>query len=148
MGAILAKDFQIELIKSNREIKRRFSKQWIMEAWKRSGDSPQHTYKMCVEQSPEFFATQLEARKNSITLVNSIAKWTEQPVRIKIRYFEATEYFTNAKKMLEYWHRPHELFARAFESFIEDSLSEKGWANEYLVSGTRGRFTESVRLST
>lgn len=39
-----------------------------------------------------------------------------------------------------YWVRPQELFARAFESFIEDTLAEQGRRSSYLVSGTRQQY--------
>ena len=55
-------------------------------------------------------------------------------------YLECTEYFSKAKKLTPYWYRPHELFARAFESFVEDSLHKKGWVNEFLVKGTRENY--------
>lgn len=43
------------------------------------------------------------------------------------------------QKVIEgaYWKRDHELFARAFESWIEDELVERGITNSYLVTGTR-----------
>lgn len=35
-----------------------------------------------------------------------------------------------------YWARPNELFARAFESFVEDEIVSRGGYSSYLVSGT------------
>ncbi|QHW35493.1 hypothetical protein GZH47_31865 (plasmid) [Paenibacillus rhizovicinus] len=46
-------------------------------------------------------------------------------------------FFLDAKERGEYWRRDHELFARAFEAWIEDELVERGMTNSYLVSGTR-----------
>jgi hypothetical protein len=37
-----------------------------------------------------------------------------------------------------YWGRPTEMFARAFESYVQDKLKSKGRANTYLVDGTTG----------
>lgn len=37
-----------------------------------------------------------------------------------------------------YWVRKHEMFARAFESYIEDKLVDQKRQSSYLVSGTRG----------
>lgn len=48
----------------------------------------------------------------------------------------ATEFARHAALMGEYWERPHELFARAFESYVEDKLTKAGRANTYLVAGT------------
>jgi hypothetical protein len=38
-----------------------------------------------------------------------------------------------------YWHSPHEMFARCFESYMEDELRSQGRMNTYLVYGTQGR---------
>lgn len=38
-----------------------------------------------------------------------------------------------------YWTADHEMFARAFESFIQDKLEDNGRRNSYLVDGTRPR---------
>jgi hypothetical protein len=44
-----------------------------------------------------------------------------------------------------YWTRPHELFARAFESYIEDELHSKNRQNSYLVSGTRDQYDTGMQ---
>ena len=46
-------------------------------------------------------------------------------------------FFLDAKERGEYWRRDHELFARAFEAWIEDELVDRKMTNSYLVSGTR-----------
>lgn len=46
-------------------------------------------------------------------------------------------FYLDAKERGEYWRRDHELFARAFEAWIEDELADRGMTNSYLVSGTR-----------
>jgi hypothetical protein len=48
-----------------------------------------------------------------------------------------SSFFLDAKERGPYWRRDHELFARAFEAWIEDELFERGMINTYLVSGTR-----------
>lgn len=40
----------------------------------------------------------------------------------------------------EYWVRPQELFARAFESWAEDALAVQNRKSEYLVSGTQKKY--------
>ncbi len=45
-----------------------------------------------------------------------------------------------------YYTRPHELFARAFEAFVEDQLHAQGRQNSYLVSGTREPYEGRARL--
>ncbi|WP_436660330.1 LPD1 domain-containing protein [Acinetobacter sp. P1(2025)] len=42
----------------------------------------------------------------------------------------------------DYWSQPTELFARAFESWCEDSLIKRGHINEFLVYGTRASSQE------
>lgn len=37
-----------------------------------------------------------------------------------------------------YWSSPHEMFARAFESYVADKLAEKGRKNTYLTSDWKG----------
>jgi hypothetical protein len=46
-------------------------------------------------------------------------------------------FYLDAKERGPYWKRDHELFARAFEAWIEDELAERGMTNSYLVYGTR-----------
>ena len=52
-----------------------------------------------------------------------------------------TRYAENAKKLGAYWERRHELFARAFESYIQDRLEGIGEKNEYLVHSAKGGAT-------
>ena len=47
-----------------------------------------------------------------------------------------SSYAATANDMGEYWKRPHELFARAWEAFVEDELTSRGRKNTYLVHGT------------
>jgi len=51
-----------------------------------------------------------------------------------------TQYLQDAQGLdmgKPYWSDPAEMFARAFESFVEDELHKKGRKNTYLVDGTR-----------
>jgi hypothetical protein len=50
---------------------------------------------------------------------------------------DSSAFFLDAKGRGAYWRRDHELFARAFEAWIEDELFDRGMTNTYLVSGTR-----------
>jgi len=52
-----------------------------------------------------------------------------------------SEYYTRSNKQGSgnkngYWTAPHEMFARAFESFIQDKLELSGRKNNYLANGT------------
>ncbi len=57
--------------------------------------------------------------------------------QLKEKAEKPSKYAADAKKLGGYWERPHEMFARAFESFIEDSLVERGRVSDYLVQGTK-----------
>ncbi len=57
----------------------------------------------------------------------------------------ATNYLLESRKIDEtraddYWSTPHEMGARAFESFVADKLANSERRNDYLVSGTDNRF--------
>jgi hypothetical protein len=51
-----------------------------------------------------------------------------------------SDFSRHASELGGYWERPHELFARAFESWAEDHLEANGRENTYLVSGTRRKY--------
>lgn len=50
---------------------------------------------------------------------------------------DSSAFYLDAISRGTYWRRDHELFARAFEAWIEDELFERGLTNSYLVCGTR-----------
>lgn len=55
-----------------------------------------------------------------------------------------TAHFAAANELAggNYYADDRELFARAFESFVEDKLTAQGRRNGYLVEGTRGQFED------
>jgi len=61
----------------------------------------------------------------------------------------STEYYKNARKLDMYKAKPYystkvELFARAFEAFIEDELEEREMFSEYLVYGTKSAMYKAI----
>jgi len=52
------------------------------------------------------------------------------------------------KKKRAYWSSRHEMFARAFESWTEDTLGQGGRTSTYLVHGTRGLKATGVKVAT
>lgn len=61
---------------------------------------------------------------------------------------EDTEFYKNAKilgggKADAYWARPHELLARAGQSYIEDKMIAAGMKNNYLTRSTLGENTKA-----
>ncbi len=47
-----------------------------------------------------------------------------------------------------HWTRPHEMFARAFESYVEDTLESDGRRSSYLVTGTRKPYSTGREAGT
>jgi hypothetical protein len=54
----------------------------------------------------------------------------------------ATKYATDAARLGDYWRRPTEMFARAFEAFIFDKLKAQGQRSDYLVHGNEAETYE------
>jgi GGDEF domain-containing protein len=48
-------------------------------------------------------------------------------------------YFKEAAGLGDYWRRPTEMFARAFEAFVQDKIAAEGNQSDYLVHGALGR---------
>ena len=57
---------------------------------------------------------------------------------------KASNYATKSKKAGEYYARPWEMFARAFEAYAEDTLADDGRLSTYFVNGTRSASLASV----
>ena len=55
--------------------------------------------------------------------------------RTYTKYASDAKHF-DAKKAQPYWSTMRELSARAFESYVQDTLEENGWREDYLVHGT------------
>ena len=60
---------------------------------------------------------------------------------------KSSEFYARSAAMSKssdnYWTRPHELFARAFEAYISDKMEAGGRSNSYLVSGiNEGRLAD------
>jgi hypothetical protein len=47
-----------------------------------------------------------------------------------------SHFLATAEQMGDYWKRPHEMFARCWEAYVEDKLAKNRMTNSYLVSGT------------
>lgn len=56
------------------------------------------------------------------------------------RESKPSEFASHARQLGAYWSRPHEMFARAFEAYVQDKLEDAGRMNTYLVDGTRQRY--------
>jgi len=105
--------------------RRYFRPGWVLAAWE------------LADQHRRQFREGRRARANSQTLADSLAKWTSTGITVNTAALGESDYFEEAKQLGDYWKRPRELFARAFESYVEDELLARGEANEFLVAGTR-----------
>jgi hypothetical protein len=65
----------------------------------------------------------------------------------KIARNKSSKYYRAAESLGLYWVRPHELFARAFESYVEDKLKDNGRKSTYLVSGTQQPYNVKITTS-
>lgn len=52
-----------------------------------------------------------------------------------------SQFAQHANVLGDYWARPHEMFARAFESYVQDKLESQGRRSTYLVDGTSKTYT-------
>jgi len=87
----------------------------------------------------------VEARRDNGTLPDGVPDGVRERLsRAMATNIVRTHYLENAlgldgekkAKRNPYWSSNWELFARAFESWVEDRLSAKGWVSQYLVHGT------------
>ena len=67
--------------------------------------------------------------------------WKEAEKRLEEK---ETSFYSDAKELspgVEGYHqRPREMFARCFEAYLEDTLTEQGRESSYLVSGTKALY--------
>jgi len=81
-----------------------------------------------------------EVYKQDTARYNAAAKsfnsWSKEHLHDQKR----SKFASDAAKMGDYWERPHEMFARAFESWAEDRLAQRGQKNTYLVTGTAQKY--------
>jgi hypothetical protein len=119
---------------------------WFLKGWITGRDydpelPPQEAFDRVADREPATFRHGRNSRASSITLVHSIAKFRKSPVEVEIAFEAKTDFVRNAKQLGVYWGRPEELFARAFESFVEDEATHRSWYTQYLVSGTQRDYT-------
>ena len=91
--------------------------------------------------------TETKRKKNLSDMVQVMAylhkkKTGEEPEEIQVRggisqYF-ADSMMAGGGSENNYWTRPHEMFARAFETYLQDKMSEVKTKNDYLVYGAKG----------
>jgi hypothetical protein len=115
----------------------RFPQSWIAARGYDPTLPPQVAFDRVADREPDRFRGGSDPRSISVLLVHSIAQLNKSAVEVEIAYDEKSDFVQQATKLGRYWSRPQELFARAFESFIEDELAQRGWCSPYLVFGTQ-----------
>jgi len=103
------------------------------------------------DDSPEYAALSARVRRANDE-IRSTRRWTADHHAVqrelhaynarKPRHLrEGSKYRRDAGHLgAAYWASPHEMFARAFESYLEDELQARGRQNTYLVSGTQTQY--------
>lgn len=79
-----------------------------------------------------------DARRSETNVKATIAELRKEPRRLGGYGKVASSYFKEASKLAgsgDYWTRPTELFARAFEAYVFDRIGEQGQVSQYLVQG-------------
>ncbi len=80
--------------------------------------------------------------KREISEIGKLIAYLEPQGKVKLSVPTGkSEYYVRSSrqgsgKSNSYWTEPHELFARAFEGFIQDKLKLSGRKNNYLANGT------------
>ncbi len=59
-----------------------------------------------------------------------------------------SKFARDADTLGDYWSSPHEMFARCFESYVEDTIEHHGRKNTYLVSGTQDQYKLMRKVGT
>ena len=116
---------------------RRFRKNWVLKGWETSAGEAQGAFDLLADQYPRQFRLGRKALENAQTLADSLARWTGAPITIRAPFSRDSDFLRQANELGDYWKRPIELFARCFESYVEDTLAARGEVNEFLVAGTR-----------
>ncbi len=117
-----------------------YERDWILRWIEEAGGDAQVGLDRIRSLHAKSFQHGKEARANSVCLVDSMARWLGRPLALRIRYSTSTGFNDHARALGPYWEKRSELFARTFESFVEDELLAQARRNEYLVDGTREEY--------
>lgn len=130
-----------EEYEGNPSVRRYYRPGMIHPALKKHDDDLQAVFESIAANDPVQFLSGRYALDNSRLLVDSIARVLGKPCIIQLSCAQTTNYIREIKKLTPYWRCTEELFARAFESFIEDELFARGYVSEFLVRGTRESYS-------
>jgi hypothetical protein len=85
-------------------------------------------------------AAGLKKAERQAGIWNDLLKGLEKQLAEGIyRHSIPSSYLRQAQKLSgpsgDYWRRPNEMFARAFEAYVFDKIAEEGFSSQYLVQG-------------
>ena len=129
------------ILTGNPEAPRRFRQNWVLEGWETSGGDAQSAFDLLADQYTRKFRLSRKALEYSQILADSLARWTGNSITINTPNSSESKFQRQANELGDYWKRPVELFARCFESYVEDTLTTRGEINEFLVAGTREEYS-------
>lgn len=92
--------------------------------------SPQEVYDEYALESKAGGATTYNKK-----LAQAIADYAKEKVTVTDFTKSTSNYVASSRQLGEYMYRDNELFARAFEAYVNDKLRERKMRNTYLVSG-------------
>jgi len=143
MSALFGRDMEkaeyirdLEQMRENFQNKARIQKERIDEHIKRVPDKMKQDRKF-LKAAAEFIDNMNRRVKNADHQLEEARKADAPQPNRKVD----TNYFGNAKAISGekgYWARPTEMFARAFEGYVQDKIAEQGNKSQYLVHSTEG----------
>jgi hypothetical protein len=94
-----------------------------------------------------------EQRRAKIDDYNAkVKQWRADQKRLKtMRGYggrTSSKFAADAAGLGDYWARTHEMFARAFESYVQDKIEGAGRKSTYLVDGTRASYSMKRKEQT
>jgi hypothetical protein len=102
------------------------------------------------EKKIKSLETKRKREKNELyqeIMYHQFRKTGEHPTHLEV-YTGESEYLTRMHMQDggtgNYWSKPCEMFARVFESYIEDQLGKQGKYNGYLVHGTSEKYVKAL----
>jgi hypothetical protein len=122
--------------------KKWYKKQWIAAQGHAPERTAQESFDIVADRNPDKFRRGRKCEPNSVLLVHSLAKHCGSQVDVEVAFEEPSRFHAEAVRLGVYWKRPEELFARAFESFLEDELADRGQCSQYLVFGTQRDYAD------
>jgi hypothetical protein len=108
------------------------------------GDDIETYFDNLKKKYPGFFSADKLRKKQIAVLGCVVKKFGYKSYEFSFESKKSAYYTHSLNMSSDYWARPCELFARAFETYISDKLAKAGRENNYLVSGVYFERAEKV----